>query len=293
MSLGAIRKIAFGGQQMRFLRAANASSNPGLIDLSQDTIRGDFQPHEDDFIDDVRKHRFQILMQPNPKEIGVMLPKIGFVTGTPWTPQPLLDGMEFQLDVDLGARVVRYASAIIDKCVIEGSRGGAPPTWNMTVLAKAETDLANWAAASATAIQSGRPYAFQQTAIQLQGSTRSYLRHVLAFDFHTNAEWYNSATATELEPQSWDVTLVAAVRYNSTNETLYSGPRDSGTRASGYLDFTATNVNTRFNFTQLIPRNKTPDILRRNETVKHGVMYKVARTAAVSNLMTVTHDDTP
>lgn len=290
----AVRQLAIGSQQFRFIRAVNMNTTPDLVDLSQDTMRGNMQPHEDDFVEGLRKHRWKIFLQPNPAEISSLLPKIGFSSGTPWTPQATLNGMETSFSIDLGARVITYAAAVVDKCIITGARGDTPITWELDILCKEETDLANWAAGSFSAIPAGRPYMFQQATTTLQGSSRSFLRFALAFDFHVSREWYNSVNATEIEPCSWDVTYVPAVRYNSANETLYSDPRDSGTRAAGSLTWTGTGVSTAWNFTSLIPRTKTPDILRRNETAKLGLMYKVARTTASStNMMTVTHDATP
>jgi len=290
---GAVTRLAIDGQEFRFISAKNTSNNPSLIDLTQETIRGTFQPHSNDILYGQRIHRWQIVLQPTPLELGVLLPIMGFTnsTGNTWIPTANLStDMEFRMDIDMGSEMLSYAKCVVSKWVFQGQRGRQPWTVMLEIICDVETSLVSWA--TNTAIGSGRPYAFHQAALSLGGTSRNFYRAVLANDFHVEDEFYNSQTLTDICPQTWDMTLATAVPFNSTNEGLYTGPRDNSTRPAGSLTLTGTNVSTSFSFAELVALPKPPDILRRDESLKLGLFYRPVATDS-NDLVTITHDSTP
>jgi hypothetical protein len=290
-SRGALTRLQIDGQQFRFVQAKNTSNNPSLIDLTQDTIRGTFQPHSNDILHGQRIHRWQITLQPTPLEFGVLLPLMGFTNsaGTTWVPTTNLQtNMDFMMEIDLVNEVLHYAVCKISKWVIQGQRGRSPWTVVLDIIADVETST-TWTAA--TAIGAGRPYAFHQATMSLAATDRSFYRAVLANDFHLEDEFYNSQTVTDLCPQTWDMTLATAVPFTADHEALYTGARDSLTRPAGVLTWTGTNISTTFTFPELVPLPKPPDILKRDESLKLGLFYRPVSTDA-ADLVTITHDST-
>lgn len=289
---GALTRLAIAGQEFRFLSWKNSINNPSMIDLTQETIRGTFDPHSQDVIDGQRILRFQITLQPTPLEMGVLLPYLGFTnsSGSTWIPKVALDSMSFRVDVDLGCEFLTYASCTVSKWVLSAQRGRTPWTLQMDIVAKTEASLTPWA--TNTAIGTGSPYAFHQSTLSLSATNRSYYRVVIANDFHLEDEFYNSQTATDLCPQTWDMTVATAVPWTSANEALYTGARDSSTRPAGIVSFASTGIQSTFTFPELVALPKPPDILRRDESLKLGLFYKPVTDASNNPFLTITHDST-
>lgn len=294
-SRGALTRLAIGGQQIRFVSARNTSNLPAIIDVSQDTIRGSYQPHADDMIVGEKVVRYQVYLEPNPVEMSLLLPYLGFenLSGAIWTPKADFGSMTFTMDVDMVAGMYTYTSAAIAKWVYAGQRGRKPFGLQLEIWGIDEADLGSW---TATAIAAGtvanRPYAFHQSTLSLASTSYTPYRVAIACDFHMEDEYYNSQTVTDLCPQTWDMTFATALPWKSSTVTRYTGPRDADTRIAASFVTTGSAISTTWALPSLMALPKPPNIERRNESLKLPLRYQAARNGS-SPILTITHDASP
>jgi hypothetical protein len=287
---GAATRLWLGTQQFRFLRLdTEETQNPVITDVSQDTIRGSLDPHDDDVVSDVRVNRFTVRMQPNPAEWLALLPLLGFTnggSGGTWNLVTNFTTMLHTVWVDYQTEQHKLTEAIIDKMVGRCSKGGTPLTLDLSFIAKVESTDSNLPSSN---ILAGRPYMMKHaTTLTLEGGSHTPNMVAWGIDHHVDAEYNNSETATDNCPATRQVFFATSVPYfTSAQRALYSTRRDSpDSGAAGVMKFLRGSSSMQWEFGRLRLVPKPPAIMGKLKEVRNGLFYMVTRTDA-SPLMRV------
>ena len=290
---GAVTRFWLDDQQYRFLRADfEETANPNMADVSQQTIRGSYDPHDDDIVSDVRWVRFTVRMQPNPAEWRALLPKLGLENtgGNNFALMTDFTDMLSTAWIDRHSSSEKYTDAIADKYIVRCQKGGTPATIDIQFFAKQEETDENLPDESLLA---GKPYVMKNTTLTLEGNSHTPNMVAWGIDHHVDAEFNNSETATDACPATRDMFFATSVPYFTANQrALYTTRRDTpNSGAAGQVAFVRGNGSLTWNFGRLRSLPKPPSIMSRLKEVRNGLFYKVVRTDA-SPLLTVVSDTT-
>lgn len=275
---GAATRFWLNGQQFRFLRIDPAETqNPALVDVSQDTIRGSFEPHDDDVVSGVRVNRFNVRMQPNVREWEALLPILNFEGGPTWNLATGFSGMAVEGWIDRQTSSQKYTDCVVDKIIGRCNKGPTPLTIDLSIVAKSEEDDDDLPDENLLA---GRPFVMKNAAINLEGNAHTPNMVAWGIDYHVDAEYNNSEETTDNCPSTYDTFFATSVPYFTANErALYSLRRDTpDSGAAGTLTFSRTDESMQWSFGMLRLLPKPPAILSRLREVRNGLFYKVLRT---------------
>ena len=296
---GAVTRLWVNGKRIRFIRVdPTETQNPQQIDVSQDTIRGTLNPHDDDVVPGVRIVRFTFRVQPNPSEWAHLVPLMGFTNGgagTTYTPLTDLTAMEHDIFVDRVTSGEKYEDCIFDKIVGRSQKGATPVTLDISVIAKREVDVDGAVVTfpADNTLFAGRPYVQKNCSLSLDGNAHHPNMVAWGIDHHVDPEYNSSEIAEDICPATREVFFATSTPYITANEAaLYTDGRDNPeTSISGSVSW--GRGNSEFTLTpgalRLLPR--PPAIMSRLQEVRNMLFYRALETDA-ADLLTIEADPT-
>lgn len=285
-SQGALSKLAINGQHFEFLSIDTLDSEHGLVDGSDEAIRGTLDHDKNRVTQGLTKFRHRITMQPSPAELNILLPLMAFTESTDvFTLGDTYTA--FDMIIDRVAKVHTYAGSKIDMAVFRGQKGNKPLQLQIDVISLTETE-ANAGTFSATTIDSDIAFAFTEGVLTLQGGAEAFDRFALIINPNMQVQHNNSRNADSIFPTNRQIYLATSSPYTSDETALYTTPVGSAAGAGATLVFTRGGQSTTFTFENLKALARPPKIPGKTE-IRLPLFYKAFGDGS-DRPITITHD---
>lgn len=290
-SQGFAAQLAINGQAMEFISLEGGQTTE-LVDDSENAIRGILDHPKERVTQGLKRIKLDIVMEPSPSELDVLLPLIG-TAESPTDTFTLTDdfsSLTFTVIVDRVQHVHTYAACKVDKAVFRGQMGSKPIRLELTIIGTTAESEGASGSFSATALDTDHNYAFYEGVLTLESSARSFDRFALGIENNLFPSFNNSQTAECLLPTNRNIWLACSSPYDSDDNDLYtSGIADAG-GAAGSLAFTRAGKSTTFSFANLKLIGRPPSIPGKSE-IRLDQYYRAYKSGSTAALI-ITHDNT-
>jgi hypothetical protein len=231
----------------------------------------------------------QVLLEPTPEDLAVLLPYIlgGSNTNNAYALAETLP--DFAVVVDRVTKVFTYANCKVDRATISASKGD--PVIKLALeLAGITESVANAGTLSATLAYTP-PYIFTDLVLTLLSVARQAESFTLVIDNQLVKDRHmNQTMVVDLPEQDRLVTLQTNHGYTDDNADLYAQAL-AGAAATLVLSQAGTNYSTTFSFGTLQVPAESPVVAGKEEVMLP--LQMVARKTSVADELAVTHVPTP
>jgi hypothetical protein len=253
--------------------------------LNANGLRGTRSHIAERTIEGVEEVAGSIVMAPNPEELALLLPWIGFAaTGTTFN---LTEGVTSRyITADKVTKVPTYSGCYVNRAQMRAVKN-APWEWTFDVIGQQETvgDAASFPAISITETP---PLALHHSVLTLLGSARSFSEITVTIDNALEAQANNAAYNELIETSDRMVMVDVTLPYTTANLDLL---RPDVAGDDGTLVFTYGNYSCTFTFGILqFPRGAV------EVPGKSGLMLRLsgqARMTGSTRELVIVLDSTP
>lgn len=160
--------------------------------------------------------------------------------------------------IDKVAKVFTFNNCYVKRMIITGQTGGLITfKFDIEALTVSEGNAGSFPALTHS---TQRAYAFHEGVMTLFGSARKYNQFALVVDNHTEREFNNSKTATDIGSRDREIWLYTSTPYTSDETALYTTPAGSVAGAAATLVFTNGNLSTSIALGNLKAFAKVPTV---------------------------------
>jgi hypothetical protein len=226
----------------------------------------------------------QIVYEISPLILDLMLPRIlgANASGTTFALADTLP--EFDVLIDRGASRFIYGNCTVNKATFTGASGGLI---RMTLDITGKTETLSATAFPTITAPVDPPYVFHQGVLTLVGSARSFASFETTIDNVLSAKFYNSQSATNINPTDRIVSFKCETPYTSSEADLYNQAL-LGSAAS--LAITNGNRSLTFTYGKLQFPDMSPVIPGKGEIPL--MLDGIARMTSTTRELVVTNDST-
>lgn len=227
-----------------------------------------------------------IVFEPSPEDLALLLPWIlgANASGTTFALAETLQTR--RIVVDKGAKVYTYEGCVVSKAVFSGSEGQAMQL-SVDVVGTTETEGNSGTLPSLTYTNTN-PFMFAESVLTLVSASRNCKDWSVSIDNQLEVSFYNSQTATRIEPKDRMVEFSANVPFTSSETDLY-GQALLGSAAT--LVLAPSNYSLTFTFGKLQFPAEGVVIQGKQELLL--ALNGVARMTSTTPELAITLDSTP
>ncbi len=230
----------------------------------------------------------QLVMQPTPAELALLLPRIlgAAAVGTTFALAETLP-VFFQTS-DRVTKVVTYNGCVVNKATFKAAVGG-PLELTLDIIGKDETVANAGTFPALTLDETAEPFILAELALVIGGTTYKCDQWESVIDNALEVRFGNSLIATEINPTDRNVTMSTRVPYADAGTLYGSGSTGLAVTATFTNGGSATSI--LFSYAALEFPKETPVVDGRGEiwTPINGV----SRMSGATRELVITLDSTP
>ncbi len=280
---GAKSRLALNGQQYP-CTSYHALTVQELMDGQTKAITGSLQPYDTRWDAGIMRVGHQIVMEPTPTELALLMPLMGLAESPSGTFTLGESLTSFTLLIDMVTDIYSYTNTVVSKWRLQGARGSTPIRLILDLVGKTRpTDAATF---SPTASKTDAPFPFHRGTMTLASVSRQFNQFVLACDFNVAQQYNNTQLPTDLCPTNVETYLATSTPYDSTNIALTETPIISNDVSSitGNLTFARGTTNWALALTALRPIQRMPDVLGKTE-IRSPQFYRINQSASTKAIV--------
>jgi hypothetical protein len=286
----AFGQFAIGGYKMCFMRILPIDTAK-IKDHSDDLNCGTRARSADDQSPSIITPGLNVLLQPTPEELAVLLPLIGFTLDTTykWT-DTALPSFNMKWDRGVAAAIRAYTGAKVDQAQFYSVKGSAL-ILSLRIFAMTISDGATFT--EAPVANNSTPFVHSQGVINLDGSARKYTRVQYSVSNRLTVEHNNSVYPTNIDAGDRIEQVSVNFPANTEHEDLIAEGWGA-TRADGIagdLQFTRGGKSVLFDWDVMKADGKEPPIPPRGQEIRFDQTWSVYKGEAASSTI-VTLDTT-
>lgn len=256
-----------------------------LIDTNEEATRGTRDPAKERVVQGLITTELQIVMNPTPAELDILLPWIGFTESVDTF--SLDEALTYRdILIDYSAHRQIYQDAMVNTAEFASTKG-QPLKLTLNVMCRTQ-DTPVATAFPTIGIDTEAPYTHHQGVLTLRSSAREYSEVSLTIDNRLEAEHNNAQNPTVIFATDRMITGSVNTPFSSDELDLYTGPLASAAGAAGSLVYTNGGQSTTFTLANVKEDNVTPPTISGGE-IRQAIDFKVFSSASTDSLV-ITHD---
>ena len=251
----------------------------GFIDDAPEMMCGSVDTPSERVQPGLRRARYFVDLKPTPDDIAGLLPLMGF-NGTSYALTETLT--EFESTLDFRSRTYELEKCKVDSWQIRSQRGQSW-TLRLGVIGAVKEDDGS-PPSSITDPNSGIPFAFHNSTLNLLSSARDYDRFVLSCENNLTERFQNSRDPDLLLEGLRRFRFGFSVPKITGNNDLIDAAVSGSTSTSGSLVLTspsdAQTATLTLTLSAMFEPFQVPDVKNRNEEVRANHFYEIRRNSS-------------
>ena len=258
-----------------------------LVDTNEEATRGSRDPAKERVVQGLITTELQIVMNPTPAELDILLPWIGFSESTDtFSLTETLTYRDILIDFDVHRQI--FQDCLVNTAEFSSTKG-QPLKLTLNVLCRTQ-DTPVATAFPTIGIDTEAPYMHHQGVLTLRSASREYTEVSLTIDNQLVAEHNNAQEPTVIFPTGRMISGSCNTPFSGDEDDLYTAPLAAVAGAAGTLVYTNGGQSTTFTLANVKEDNVKPPAITGGE-IRQAIDFKVFSSGSTASLV-ITHDAT-